>query len=79
MATISSFIDTERAAAFMRNECKEQLISACEPIIQEAMKQIETTLRKQIGSIVIGMISTNFNVMRQGQDIAITVLHKEAP
>jgi len=78
MTGLYAFINEDKVAEFMRKECKEAMINACEPVIQEAMKKIESTLRREVGSIVVGMIRQDINVLRNGQDLVITVLHRES-
>lgn len=75
MAT-STFINEDRLLEHLRQECKQDMIAAAEPAIQTAMKEIETRLREKLGSIVISMIDSSFDVMRDGKNLRITVIHR---
>lgn len=72
-----TFIDDDRFARHLKNECREGMIAAAEPAIQDAMKEIEKRLRQKVASIVIGMIDADFNLERHGHDLRITVLNRE--
>lgn len=74
---ISTFINEDQLLEHFRHDCKEGMIPAAEPVIQEAMKEIEARLREKLGSIVIAMLDQSFDVMRDGKDLRITVLHKK--
>lgn len=74
---ISTVINYDAAAAVLRQECTKGMIEAAEPVIQQAMKDIERKLRQHIGSIVVGMIQQDINVMSNGREVVIKVIHRE--
>lgn len=74
----AGFIDEKLLLEHLRHSCKERMIAAAEPVIQEAMKEIEARLREKLGSIVIGMLDTSINVCRDTRELRITVLHTDA-
>jgi hypothetical protein len=73
----STFINEDRLLEHLRHDCKERMISAAEPVIQEAMKEIEARLREKLGSIVIAMLDMSFDVLRDGKNLRITVMNKD--
>lgn len=72
-------INEDRLLEYLRHDCKERMIKAAEPVIQEAMKEVEARLREKLGSIVIGMLDSSINAFRDGRDLRITVIHEEKP
>ena len=46
---------------------------AAEPIIQRAVKDYETEVRKIVGKAAVGMLEERYSIERFGQDLRITV------
>ncbi len=70
---MSSIIDTDVFLQVMRENINKDLLRAAQPVLDEALESIEKELRKKLGSIVISMIDSNFNIDRHGSDIRILV------
>lgn len=71
----TNFIDEKILLEHLRISCQKRIVAAAEPVIQEAMKEIESRMREKLGSIVVGMLDTSINVCRDEREIRITVLH----
>lgn len=75
MSEIGSFINDDLFIKFLRKKCKAKMIAAAEPVINEAMKEIESKLREALGSIIVGSIDSSFDIFRDGRDLRITVFN----
>lgn len=78
MAIVSdSFIEQDRLVEYLKKKSKPMMLDAAEPVIQEAMKEIEIRLRQSVGSIVLGLIENSYEIMRDGHNLKITVFNKK--
>jgi hypothetical protein len=77
MVDIKNYINEELFIEEIRANARYKMLEAAEPIIQEAMKEIELKLRESLGSFVVGMIEHDFNIYKQQGDLVITVLHRK--
>jgi hypothetical protein len=54
-------------------QINEQMKQAAEPVIQQALKDIEVEMRKKLGAMLISLIEQNFRVETRSNDLVITV------
>jgi hypothetical protein len=51
------------------------LRAAAEPVIQQALKDIEREMRERLAARLISLIETNVSFQRRGQEMVITLNH----
>jgi glutamate racemase len=76
---LTSFINEEHFVRTLREHLSKEMIEAAEPVIKEAMAQAEREMRKRLGSMVVGLLATHYNVMRDGRDLLIRVQMEAKP
>lgn len=74
---VTDFINSEALCKYLVMESREKMIVAAEPVIQEAMKEIEKKLRAELGSIVVGLINADYSIQKMQGNLQITVFNKE--
>lgn len=60
-------------AEALAGHLRVELQSAAEPIIQQTLDEIETALRKRLAEIVVGLVSSDYSLERDGMFVRITV------
>lgn len=54
-------------------ELNDAMLKAAEPILQQAMKDIEQEMRAKMASRLLAFIESNFAVERMGHDLRIVI------
>ena len=66
-------LDSVAFVAQIRDELNQQMIEAAEPVIQEALADIEKKMRQKVAATVVGMVEHSYRVDVSGGDLRITV------
>lgn len=70
---IGPIINQEAFLASLRAGLNKEMVAAAEPIVKEAMAAAEREMRKRLGEMVVGLLATQYSVMRDGRDLLIRV------
>ena len=57
----------------MTEELKRQMLAAAEPVIQDAMKEIERGMRERVAAWAMGVIDKNYDMWRNQNELMIRV------
>lgn len=57
----------------LRNSMQAELTKALEPMIENALAEIEKDMRKKLGAMVISLLEKGYSVMQDRQELRITV------
>ncbi len=71
----STLLNNEYAAEILKREMNKEMIAAAEPVIKEALGEVEKVMRKKLASMVIAYLDNYIEVDRTGQTIRILVKH----
>jgi hypothetical protein len=52
---------------------REEMLKAAEPIINDVIADLQTHLRQRVAAMVTGLITSEYDVMRDGMNLRITV------
>lgn len=70
---MASIINDELFAQQMRQVLNDEMLRAAEPVLQKALKDIETEMRKKLAALVVGVVDRSYRLSRDGQSIVIRV------
>lgn len=70
---MASIIHEAEFARLLREELNAAMLSAAEPVLQAAIKELERKMREELGKRIIALIQNDFSVERMGHDIRILV------
>jgi hypothetical protein len=73
MTMTRSLINTEATIEFFGRQLEAAIIEAAEPMIQEALKKIETQMRQSVAQFAIGSIQSDFDVRLFGEVVEIRI------
>ncbi len=71
MAT--GLLNTDRALEIIKDGMNEEMIKVAEPIIEDALKKIESEMRLKLGGMVIGLIDHYMECETNRDTIRITI------
>ena len=67
----------ERILARLKVELQRELDAVAEPIIRQALDDIQHQMRQRMGTMVIGLLETSYDVRNLNDRLVITVQVKE--
>ena len=70
---MSTLFNKEAFEAQLGRVIHSELLLAAEPLVQQALKEIEDALRKRLAGMVVGFITTEYSVERDQRAILIRV------
>ena len=70
-----TLLNNESAALILKQQMNKEMVSAAEPLIAAALVDIEATMRKKLGSMVISYLDNYMQVDRYGTDLRIIIKH----
>jgi len=59
----------------MQERLNIEMAKAAEPVIEKALDDIETEMRKKLGGMIVGFLDSYMEVERMGQSLRILVKH----
>ena len=69
----TSYIDTEKFTAHIKEGLNAAMVEAAEPLIKEALVKIEAEMRKNLASNLIAMLDADIVFDRLNTDIRILI------
>ncbi len=72
MAKIS-LLNSDAIYQILTERINEEMIKAAEPIISDALKEIEYKMREKLGAIVIAHIENYMEIEKYGQTLKIVI------
>ena len=70
---MSSSFQIEGQEENITRAINDALVAAAEPLVQDALAEIEATMRKALAAHVVGLIRSNYSMERMGNILQITV------
>lgn len=70
-------INSDAAIELLRRKMNIEMMTAAEPVIKKALEDIEITMRRKLGAMIIATINSSFSVERYGNDLRILVKHQQ--
>ena len=73
MVDTTQLFSTEHFAEAFRKKLVEDLLSAAQPILEEAVEKARVEMRKRLAVKVVGLIDQSYQLERDGINLRITV------
>jgi hypothetical protein len=70
---VSTLINVESFKSILGKEITKGMLEAAEPVLQQALRDIETAMRKDLARMVTGLIESNYDISRNGHLLLIRV------
>jgi hypothetical protein len=70
---MANLFNQQAFEATLGNELHEAMRKAAEPILQRALAEMEQRMREQLGAMLVGFVTTSYNLERDGRNLLIRV------
>lgn len=70
---MASIFNDQAFHALLGRELHGGMLKAAEPIVQKALQDAETAIRKQVAAMVVGMVESSYSLEREGRLLTIRV------
>ena len=76
LSMATTLLNTDRALEILKAQMNKEMIEAGKPIIEKALSDIESVMRKKLGSMIVAYLDNYMEIERKGDVLRILIKHE---